>query len=98
MNYYTTDFLVKIQAPIICHINGENHFFDNGKAFRRYVLNKPYMIESIGVDNNKMVISLTQKSVNERIGQENGKESVADSGSDFAKKYKEKFGKDPSFF
>ncbi len=99
VTYKTERFIEKIESPVVCVIDGAETEYESGAAMYAHGFDKNYEVKSISVRENKAVVTLA-----EREQQANltwfGEEAVpyADSNSEFAKEYKQKYGIEPSFF
>ena len=73
MTYYLDQFIQKINAPVICIIDGIKTYYPSGKDLATHKFEKPYIISSITVDEKCAVIWLKENtSINNNnwIGEE----------------------------
>lgn len=85
--YKTEKIVEKIQAPVICMIDGVETEYENGAAMYAHDFDKNYQVERLSIRDGKIVVDLKEWAA-----------PYADSNAPFAKGYKEKYGEEVSFF
>lgn len=87
----SNDFIAKVSAPVVCRIADQEFEFENGAACAKAEFDKLYVPANISVDDNKMVVTLEEKSMDSKMPSLNANE-------EWVEQYKEDFGTEPSFF
>lgn len=87
LTYRTEKIVKKIQAPIICVIDGVEIEYENGAAMYAHEFGKNYQVESFSARDRKIVVALKDWTA-----------PYADSNAPFAKECKKKYGEEVSFF
>lgn len=98
LTYKTESIVEKIEAPVICVINGVETEYENGAALYAYDFDRNYYVQSISVRGNKVVVTLAERKLKNITWIGEDAVPYADSNSEFAKEYKEKYGEEVSFF
>lgn len=77
MNYRLESTIEKITAPIICVIDGQESEYPDGSTLYSKVFDKYYLIDSISVRGEKVVVNLKEKK-QEQVGPVNwiGEEAI----------------------
>ena len=60
LTYKTEHIVAKIDAPVICVIDGVETEYESGAAMYEHEFEKNYCVESISVRDSKIVVTLTE--------------------------------------
>ena len=84
-------FIEKISSPVVCKIGDTTVEFANGAACARTEFEKPYVPADVSVADNKIVLTLEEKSNSSKM-------PTYDVDAEWVKQHKKDFGSEPSFF
>lgn len=60
MTYKIEQFVSKINAPIICRFEDQEWSFKDGKELAGHVFDKRYLIDSLTIEGEKVVLALSE--------------------------------------
>ncbi len=63
LKYNTDQFVKKINAPIVCKVDGKKLAFKNGETLTSYEFDKKYGVDCITIEDGKTVITLQEQGV-----------------------------------
>ena len=65
MTYKIDTFIEKINCPVVCVTEKERIEFENGKEATAYSFDENYVVESVDVQGNKIIVNLV---INKDLG------------------------------
>lgn len=94
LKYRIDQFVEKIKAPIICQFGNQRMMFENGNTLAMYEFENSYDIESLIIEDGKVVVGLKERSV-PNIN------SIGDElipGGSWIEEHRRLYGRDPNLF